>query len=621
MAVVAVTADNNRVEDGEAVTGWSNIGGGAGVSSEPSFPYQGSNCANRKITSATGAGFYYDPTADGGSAVDMTASNRTTLMVKAIVTDYRGLDATDGVLIRIGSGTGDYYAFVIAGSDSPAGAFAAYKAVGGWFVVAIDPNENATYNDTGKDAGSPVLTAVDYFGGVFAFTASTAKNENCGLDALDVGSGLYLVGGDGGDTDGVWQDFVDEDEGTVANRWGYARNGEDGTTILLLGNLRIGTDDDTTSTATEFTDTDAVILWLDHLAAAGFSVATIDLGNASTVVEDGSTHIGIGDTTNVDSRPDYVVTGTSGSLTFNGQLNNFRNVTFTSACTVVDAAINCALLTQGSADISDCVITTNSLTSVACLQDPTFGVTTDLHDVTFIQGGAGHALEIDTAGTYTLTNITFSGYGADTTDSAAIDVTASSGTVTINWSGGTAPTYKTAGATVIIQNSVTVKVTARDATDTSTISGARVYVEADTGGPLPSGDSVTITRSGTTATVTHTAHGLSTGDKVKIRGADQSDYNLKTTVTVTGVNTYTYTVANSPTTPATGTITSTAVILDGDTDGSGVNQDTGFPFTSNQPAIGRVRKGTTSPLYKSALVSGTITADGLDVTAFLVPDE
>ena len=66
-----------------------------------------------------------------------------------------------------------------------------------------------------------------------------------------------------------------------------------------------------------------------------------------------------------------------------------------------------------------------------------------------------------------------------------------------------------------------------------------------------------ITRSGTTATVaTADAHGLSTGDVVLISGATQTEYNGEFVVTVTGFSSFTYEVSGSPTTPATGTITS-----------------------------------------------------------------
>jgi anaerobic selenocysteine-containing dehydrogenase len=104
-------------------------------------------------------------------------------------------------------------------------------------------------------------------------------------------------------------------------------------------------------------------------------------------------------------------------------------------------------------------------------------------------------------------------------------------------------------------NPVTVTITAKDANTLAAVSGAMVQVEATSGGALPALASVTITRSGTTATVSHTAHGLPTNTDVVIRGADQQDYNGSKRITVVDANSYTFTVANSPATPATGTIT------------------------------------------------------------------
>jgi hypothetical protein len=63
-----------------------------------------------------------------------------------------------------------------------------------------------------------------------------------------------------------------------------------------------------------------------------------------------------------------------------------------------------------------------------------------------------------------------------------------------------------------------------------------------------------LTRSTTTATATSTAHGYTTGNKVNIREAAQSEYNGDFVITVTDANTFTYTVSGSPATPATGTI-------------------------------------------------------------------
>lgn len=63
-----------------------------------------------------------------------------------------------------------------------------------------------------------------------------------------------------------------------------------------------------------------------------------------------------------------------------------------------------------------------------------------------------------------------------------------------------------------------------------------------------------ITRSGTTATATKTAHKLRDKQIVTISGAAQSDYNITTRISRIDADHFSFTVANSPTTPATGTI-------------------------------------------------------------------
>ncbi len=65
-----------------------------------------------------------------------------------------------------------------------------------------------------------------------------------------------------------------------------------------------------------------------------------------------------------------------------------------------------------------------------------------------------------------------------------------------------------------------------------------------------------ITRTGNVATVTTaSAHGLITGNVVQISGANQSEYNNTFSIIVTGASTFTVPIADTVTTPATGTIT------------------------------------------------------------------
>jgi hypothetical protein len=66
---------------------------------------------------------------------------------------------------------------------------------------------------------------------------------------------------------------------------------------------------------------------------------------------------------------------------------------------------------------------------------------------------------------------------------------------------------------------------------------------------------VTITRSGTTATINCTSHNFVDGRILLIAGANESDYNGEFRCTYIDANNVSIQVANSPATPATGTIT------------------------------------------------------------------
>ena len=622
MAIVVVTANNNRVNAADAVTNWGNDGGGGGISTEVDITYQNNISMSRKI-STTRIGRSYDP---GAGAVDMTVTDRRHYLMKITTTNpgvllSRTAAGTGPALgIKMGSANNAYYEYYIAGAEN-------YPARGGWLLIPVSPNVSG-YRDA--NTGTPTLTAIDYWSVLSDFSVGS-KAENVAIDAIDVGAGLHLVGGDGGDTDGVFDDFVSFDEGTATGRYGYVFT--QGSITFVNGALRIGRNTTPTAVATVFQDTGKVVVWQNGYAETGFHSLFIDLGGTGTDVdltsctlisegELNNTVGGLGYTTTEDTRTVLEVTNTVGTFDLTTcNIQNFSDVILNSACTVDGCDISTAAMTQGSAEITNSIIRTTALTSIATLTDPTFGLS-DLHDTEFVQAGAGHAVEITTAGSYTLTNMTWTGYGATASDSAAIDITETTGTVTLNISGGNTPTYKTAGATVVIVNSVSITVTTRRADTATDIEGARVYLEADTGGDLPYQDSVTIARSATTATVSHTAHGLQDASQVNIVGADQSDYNGAKTITVIDANSYSYTVANSPTTPATGTITCTAIVLNDLTDVNGDVSNTGFDYTNPQPIIGWARRGTATPRYKTAPIQGTIAATvGFSTTVFMVSDE
>jgi hypothetical protein len=295
------------------------------------------------------------------------------------------------------------------------------------------------------------------------------------------------------------------------------------------------------------------------------------------------------------------------TLDFSGTTVVGATVTLQAASDLDSVTFNaCPSFTQNGATLTNCAFVNTKVSSAspanaALISDCTFTKTT----------GTQHGIEISgTAADFTLTNVTFTGYaGVDgSSGNEAIYVNIASGTVTITISGGSTPSIRTAGATVVlIVNPVTVAVNVKD-NDGANLQNARVLLKAAAGGPFPFDVTVTVTRSGSIATVSHTAHGMQTNDKVVITGADQPEYDGVFTITVTGTNAYTYTVSGTPVTPATGTVKATYAALHGLTDASG-NISTTRVYSSDQPVSGWVRKASTAPYFRTFTLGGTVDSD------------
>ena len=481
---MAVTFNGARLNSADSNTGWGNynIGGGA-PASEAANAYQqdtiGSSVGSvgKKVNSTTARqGVDYN-----GTNVDYT-NNNYLWYCKVYIADAFDLNTTYGVEVSIGSGdSSNYHEYNVAGSGANNDAFTTYPARGGYLIVAIDPTIDG-WAEVADSGGAFDQTQASWYAVGAQFQNGFAKSENVAMDAIDYGTGLTWSGS----TLIGFREFVSFDQDDKTVRYGVV-NGA-GNSMVARGILTIGD-----SNATSFTDSTTILTFPDGYHSAGKFGVSVNLSNASSSITVSNTIIGEGRiyTGITDTRPDFTVVGeTGGTFASSANLRNFRNITYNSFSTITDADIECQLLTQGSADISDTTIRTDSAANVACLQDPTFGSTTDLHDVVFIRSAGGHAIELDTATTYSLTNITFNNYGADTTSSAAIFVSPTIGTVTINVNGGDTPTVRSAGATVVINNTKTVRVIVKDADTLANIQDARVLLEADSGGPLSAGTDI-----------------------------------------------------------------------------------------------------------------------------------
>jgi hypothetical protein len=121
-----------------------------------------------------------------------------------------------------------------------------------------------------------------------------------------------------------------------------------------------------------------------------------------------------------DTRPDLTVVGTVGTVDLvSCILQSTRNITLTAAglldsCNIIGSQF----LDIGGGDVTDCIINSPTLSvGQAYLLANTNTELANLSGTSFISGGEGHAIVIDTtAGTVTFVGNTFTGYGPGTAD-------------------------------------------------------------------------------------------------------------------------------------------------------------------------------------------------------------
>ncbi len=442
---ITVSFDGGRVNAADAVgTVWTDLGGGK-CAVEPDFIYQGTAAISEKVgTSEDGVALNM-----GATTVSYSTGPKVWL-AKCVATNSSALNnkgATGGIL-EIGSGgrRSAYDRYYVVGKDT-------YPLRGGWLFIPIDPNGG---NQSARPGAAPNLGAINYYGWACTFSA-TSKAENVALDAVDWitnGTGLTLVGTT---PDGKFSDFVAFDEDTARNnRYGIVST-RDGI-IYVTGVITIGT-----ATLTTFNDTGRVIVFPDaeFLNSVGFFGLNIGLQNASSAVTITDCVLKgrgtVGGT--VDTRPDYICTGTSGTATYSGcTFDTFREFTMSSGLTVDGCSfLNGDKVTQAGGTITNCLFTG----STAGDGDGYLDANGNVSGCDF-EFSDGHAIEWVGAATASMniTNCNFSGgYGAAGGTDAVFYNPNTSGTLTLNLSNVTGDTFtvRTAsGGTTQVNNNVTV---------------------------------------------------------------------------------------------------------------------------------------------------------------------
>lgn len=611
MAAPNYTTDLQDITLAESTTGWSALGGGAsglGVGSD--FAMQGTFCVDKQITNAEKGQVY-----NFGSTITNSTGLHFFVWVFLATPGLSDTLANRGLGIVIGTNTNAYNTFHVEGNDT----YGAAGRVGKCYPIRYTTASNGSipYRTlTGSPGANP-----QYFGSTANITSSV-KGANLGVDAIRYGTGAYITAGDSG-TPATFDGYSLIND-NISNRWGIFS--KIGGNYELQGIFAIGQNNSGTPTLAYFNDSNRTIS-IVNTPHTNTDFTQIIIDHASTEVYWTNINIQALGTNNPGQ---IILNNTSSIVQFNTCTFTSIGITTLQIGATVDGTTwrGCGQIIANSATITNCNIANYSGSSDTSALVWNTAVDPDgyLDGTTFTKGsGTTHAIEFGTLSptTMTLSDVNFSGYNAaNGQNDSALHIKRTSGTVTINIVGGNTPSYKSDGATVVIvSGTVNVTINVKDAITGSNIQNARVFIQAIAGGPFPYNASVSITRSGSTATVTHTLHGLTTNDKIVIKGADQQEYNGVHDITVTGTNSYTFTVTGTPTTPATGTILASFTILYGLTDASG-NITMSRVFPSNQPIKGNIRKSTSSPLYKSGSAVGNVNSStGYTATIQLIPDE
>ncbi len=604
MAAPTYASDlSDIVTDMASTTGWTALGGGASglVAPETDFFIQGSNCISKAAWTAATKGMIF------GAGAGVTVPSGKALFYWWYYWAQNSLDteANGGVQMLIGSSAAAFKQYYLKGSDT--------DIYGGWINDAVDPTLAAD-----ATTGAPSAT-LQFFGVQCKVVGGPTKGQPLGIDAIRYGRDFTCTNGDlanGYATFAGAATFNDN----ISRRYGQFQAIDGG--YLMKGRFLMGS----SGTAVDFRDSNRSIT-IQNTKKVGSTFNTFEVQNASSNVS--WTNINIAALGTV-SRGEFVVTDNATIAKNTCVFTDMGAFTYKSSSTLTNCTYRrCNLITQGGATFSGCTFDSTN--------DSTRAVTADnaslFSSCKFVSSGTKHGLEIRPTGAgpfnYTLSACTFTGYagsdGSTGNEAVYINPVTGSANITLNiTNGGTTPSIRLAagysGTFTLVTGSVTITITVKTTTGTA-IQNALVYIEAATGGPFPYQVTVTITRSGSTATVSHTGHGLSTGDYVKIKGANQPEYNGAFSITKIDANSYSYTVSGTPATPATGTIKSTFVVLDALSNVSGV-ASVSRSFPSDQPITGRVRKASGSPYYKDGLITGTITTTaGFTATVQLVRDE
>jgi hypothetical protein len=492
---MAVTITDNRtvVDEADATTDWTASAGVAVFTAAPD-PVEATGSLGTQVSLATENSYHTLAASDDISNACVYA---WLLPGGVLETTVAG-----GIQVYLGDGTNDR-GYHIGGSNG-----AGFRHDDGpvvWQCFAIDTGSLPANFTNFVGAGAPNFAAITRVGNVFTTLAkSVGGQENCFIDIAYYGNGGLTITGGGAGTEGKFLEIAVRDRSTadhpgtgVASAAGGAYGAVRELGAALFGiQTRMQFGDDVGTLSVDFEDTSQTFVFEDR----GFGVDKYGVTITGNATGTTSFVLGTRDGVGIGSAGCSLVTPIGVGAFFTASSANIDTIglyactlsgfdqgfTFTTDATAgagheifSTSFTGCAQIQIGQTEfinnqISSTVAT--GITAGAVLIEDTATVS----DLAFTSGGTGHAIVINSAtnSPFDFTNFTYNGYAAvDGGTGNEVLVNRSGATITINVSGGDAPTVDTTNSngTVIINNNVTVTITVVDTT-TAPIVGAVVGV-------------------------------------------------------------------------------------------------------------------------------------------------
>ena len=547
-----ITDNRQILNEADSLTGWGGTCTRTLTTADPT-PIEDSGCIGVEADETNCYSYY---------------TTSTTNLTATLIYAWMILGGAPGTVAQGGGGiylvaNAVHIAYHLVGSDA-----AAFRHEAGptrWQCLALDtsalPTANTLWSGTAANFNVDDTTAI---GVVWRTVAKSKGADNCFVDIIRYGNdGISLTTGTSGDP-GTFEEIAAADR-SISNQDAHGIVRKLGAGLFSCqGPLNFGN----TTQNTYFSDTSTVLAFEDRgFGTDKYYVNCVSGGTTANL------HFQLGTKSGTENGVEgcqvIVPSGVGGLWTasdddlsafflYGSKISGFdRGIVLSSNTTngPLHEIFDCTFIGCGQIDTGQTEFKNNSVSASVEANGSVLISNTNLKSgLSFVMSSTGnHAIEIDTAGTYTFTNFNYSGFSTSNGQTNSCIYNTSGGDVTINIVGGDTPTVRNEGVgTVTIQQAVTLTITGIKTESSVTVldinTGLILDSEMDSNGQVQSVDSIidggtgytvsdTLTVQGgtgtaATLTVDSVSSGVITGASVNTEG----DYDVAPTnpVSVTG---------------------------------------------------------------------------------------